>query len=193
MQTLFLLGTPIDWRAILLMAERLSTCLTVVDLRTSNFRNFGVKIHRKESSCSISPLGKANTMWIRLPRIPSEDCAKKRGAESIHVLRQSATLTIRALKLWSWTRSAPHSFARPLRSTRKMEVVLKTSQTFWRNPVSILGTASDSTETELLLSFPIRSTTAIFAMVAKSTRVSTSQSSQRKFLTRRRKVLKREA
>ena len=69
----------------------------------------------------------------------------------------------------------------------KMEVVLKTSQTFWRNPVSILGTASDSTETELLLSFPIRFTMDTFAMAAKSTRASTSQSSQRKFLTRRRK------
>src|SRR3989344_4595996 len=88
MQTEFLLGTRTDWHAILWMVERLSICLTAVDLRISNFRSFGVKIPRKESSCSISPLGKANTMWIRLPRILNEDCDKKRGAANIQALRQ---------------------------------------------------------------------------------------------------------
>src|SRR3989338_6737208 len=96
-------------------------------------------------------------------------------------------------KLWSWTRSAPHSFAKRLRCIQKMKVALKTSQTFWRNPVSILETASDSTETELLLSFPTPFTTDTFAMVAKFMRASTSQSSQRKFLTRRMKYSNSEA
>src|SRR3989338_3921274 len=90
-----------------------------------------------------------------------------------------------ALKLSSWTRSAPHLFVKRLRCMRKMEVASKTSQTFWRNPVSILGMASDSTETELLLSFPIRFTTDIFAMVAKFTRASTSQSPARKKFEKR--------
>src|SRR3989344_9188454 len=94
-------------------------------------------------------------------------------------------------KLWSWTRNAPHLFAKRLSCTPRMEVASKTSQTFWRNPVSILGTASGSTETELLLSFPIRFTTDTFAMVAKSTKESTSQSSQKKiFLTGREELNK---
>src|SRR3989344_2609744 len=94
-------------------------------------------------------------------------------------------------KLSLWTRSAPHSFAKRLRCTQKMEVASKTSQTFWRNPAFILETASDSTETELLLSFPIRSTTDTFAMVAKSTRASTSQSSPKKIFAKGREVLKK--
>src|SRR3989338_1738899 len=96
-------------------------------------------------------------------------------------------------KLWLWTRNAPHSFVKRLSCTQKMEVGWKTSQTFWRNPVFILGTASDSTETELLLSFPIHSTTDISAIAVKFTRASTSQSSQRKFLIRRRKYSNSEA
>src|SRR3989338_3010493 len=57
----------------------------------------------------------------------------------------------------------------------------KTSQTFWRNTESYLRAVSDSTETEFLLSFPIRFTMAIFAMLVKFTKASTSQLFQRKF------------
>src|SRR3989344_8342064 len=64
--------------------------------------------------------------------------------------------------------------------------------TFWRNPASTQKTASGSTETEFLLSFPIRFTTDTFAMAVKSTRANTSQSSQRKFLIKSKKFYGKE-
>ncbi|OHA21175.1 MAG: hypothetical protein A2W52_04110 [Candidatus Taylorbacteria bacterium RIFCSPHIGHO2_02_49_25] len=70
---------------------------------------------------------------------------------------------------------------------RKITRASKTSQTFWRNMESYLKAASDSTETEFLLSFPIRFTMAIFAMPVKFTKASTSQLFQRKFLIKSKK------
>lgn len=80
-----------------------------------------------------------------------------------------------------------------LNSTLKMILALKIFLTFWRKTAFILPAASESNETEFPLSFPIRSTLGYFAMLAKFTKANTSQSSQRKFLTRFRKFWGREA
>src|SRR3989338_7393139 len=87
-----------------------------------------------------------------------------------------------ALKLLSWIKSEVYLFARPLSYTHKMVHDLRTFQIFWRNMVLPRVAARNCTETEFLLSSPIRFTTDTLDIRVKFTKVSTSQSSQRKFL-----------
>src|SRR3989338_6461739 len=85
-------------------------------------------------------------------------------------------------KLSLWTKRSPLLFAALLNYTRKTVRASKISQIFWRKTTSFLPAASESSETEFLLSFPILFTMATSVMPVKSTKASTSHSSQRKCL-----------
>ena len=89
-QTEFCLGTPIDWRAILLTVDKSFTSLIAGVLRRWNSLNSGLSQRRKENLCWISLLGKANTMWILFPKTLKEDCAKKSAEANTRVLRPLA-------------------------------------------------------------------------------------------------------
>src|SRR3989338_10593470 len=85
-------------------------------------------------------------------------------------------------KLSLWTKRSPLLFAALLNYTRKTVRASKISQIFWRKTTSFLPAASESSETEFLLSFPILFTISTSFIPVKSTKASTSHSSQRKFL-----------
>src|SRR3990167_10066411 len=92
----------------------------------------GLKIRRRENSVCLWHLSKANTMLILFPKIRNEDFAKKFVTEIIQAKRQWDISTTLAQNLSWWTRKNLASFAWLLRSTQKVKVDLKISQTFWR-------------------------------------------------------------
>ena len=86
-----------------------------------------------------------------------------------------------------WTERKQKLLKRCLSITPPATLGWKIYRTFWRNAGLCPAAEKESTRRGRLLSFPIPFTLGYFATEAKSTRASTSQSSQRNFLIRRKK------
>src|SRR3989344_4082000 len=126
-------------------------------------------------------------MWIPFPKIQKEDCAKKSVEANIRALRLSAISTMCEPKALSWIERKRKLSKQFLNFTPKATLGLKMSRTFWRNAEYFPAAERESTRRGRLLSFPIRFTLGYSNMAVSSTRESTSQSSQRNFLIRRKK------